>query len=703
MAEHGLLQDFLGRSAFKWVRRLSMAVVVGLAAGLAAACLEWAIHSLYDVLVGRFTHQGTAQVLQFNWEVLLMPAVGATLAGFLVHWLAHGNRGHGVDTLTHSFHRQLGHMPMRVPTVKAGGSAIVISTGGSAGPEGPIAALGAAVGSTLGRVWGVSPRERRILLLAGCAAGIGAIFRCPLGAALFATSILYREPEFESDAIVPSFVASVIGYSVYMSFWGYEGPMLAVDSITFFAPVNLIWYSFLGVVCGVSAIMFFYMFGWVERVLVPRSRLPIWATAGLGGLATGALACLVPQVMDGRYFFIEAGLDQRLFEGASLSWLGLTGLCALILVAKCLATAFTVGSGAPGGVLGPSVFIGGVAGLMVGSAGMALVPGGLDENLRQGLVPVGMAAFFAATMRSPLAAMVMIMEMTGSYGLIAPLMLACIISYIIARRHGLNREQVRTHTDSPVHAADPMINVLESWKVSELMEANWPTTVDPDTGLDEVIRRIEPGTRPVIAVARKGRLYGLISASDLSRVMESGQVASILVASDIAAHRFEHVEPDEDVYAALEAFNRGEHDAIPVFSGGRGGVWHGMFSRARVVQAMGERLGRTRSAVFEESDALTAIEPDLRLNEFLIGGRGQKQARVQRLFVPVDVLGQSLRACQFSQRYNAQVIAVEHADGTVDCPPNLDQPLKSENRLLVVVWDDAGNAENGESSGSRPE
>lgn len=683
------LRDLLGRSAYRWGRRLLLAVLVGAVAGLAAACLEWAIYSLYGLLVGRFTHQGTAEILRFNWEVLLMPAAAATVAGFLAHWLAGGNRSHGVDSLTRSFHRRLGHMPLRTPVVKAGGSAIVIAGGGSAGPEGPIAALGAAIGSTLGRVLGVSARERRILLLAGCAAGIGAIFRCPLGAALFATSVLYREPEFESDAIVPSFIASVIGYSVYMTFWGYESPVLEVDAINFVSPVNLLWYALLGIICGLTAIGFYYAFRGVERGLVPWTGLPIWATAGLGGLVTGALACIVPQVMDGQYLFIKAGIAGELTADSGLSWAALAGLCALILVAKCLATAFTVGSGAPGGVLGPSVFIGGVAGLMVGAAGMAMMPGGIDESLRIGLVPVGMAAFFAATMRTPLAAMVMIMEMTGSYGLIAPLMVACILSYIIARRHGLNDEQVRTATDSPVHAADPMIHVLESWRVRELTETVWPMTVDPDMGLDELIRKIEPGTRPVIAVARDGRLYGLISARDLTRVMEATEVAPILVASDIAGTQFEYVDPEDDVYSALEAFNRSEHDVIPVFSGGRRGKWLGMFSRSKVVETMADQLGQTRAAVFEESDALHAIEPDLRLNEFLVGSTGSSAARIQRLFVPVDVLGQSLRQCSFSRKYNAQVIAIENTDGSLTCPPDLDQPLESHHRLLAVVSDDS--------------
>lgn len=212
----------LPEPATRWGRRIGLAVVVGVAGGAAAALLDWAIHTGSHQLIGRFTHFGTAGFLHFEWAILLLPALGGLLAGLIVFLLAPKAAGHGVDQLTRSFHRHLGRMPLPGPAVKAGGAAIVISAGGSAGPEGPIAALGAALGSAISRVYPLTPQERRILLVAGCAAGIGAIFRCPLGGALFATSILYSEPEFESDAIVPSFVASVIGYSTYMLLRGFQ-------------------------------------------------------------------------------------------------------------------------------------------------------------------------------------------------------------------------------------------------------------------------------------------------------------------------------------------------------------------------------------------------------------------------------------------------------------------------------------------------
>ena len=678
----------LPEPATRWGRRIGLAVVVGVAGGAAAALLDWAVHTGSHQLIGRFTHFGTAEFLHFEWAILLLPALGGLLAGLIVFLLAPKAAGHGVDQLTRAFHRHLGRMPLPGPAVKAGGAAIVISAGGSAGPEGPIAALGAALGSAISRVCPLTPQERRILLVAGCAAGIGAIFRCPLGGALFATSILYSEPEFESDAIVPSFVASVIGYSTYMLLRGFQGPLLeGIGSLYFSSPSDLPWYVILGLLCGAMAIFFSYCVRTVERGIVPRVPLPPWALAACGGLGTGAIACLLPQVMDGRYVFIQNSIDGGLFDLASPahSWAAWAALFGLVAVAKCVATGLTVGSGAPGGVLGPSVFIGGAVGAFLGSLGHALFPEVFPDELRRALIPVGMAGILAATMRVPLAAMVMTMEMTGSFGLIAPLMLVCVTSYLIGRRWGLNDEQVRTAADSPTHAADSIIHLLQSWRVRQLMQPDWPMTMSPNTALEEIIERLEPGTRPVVVVAEEGNLKGIISATDIGAVMSTVGAAHALIAADIMTTNLVTLDENEDVYSALTTFTQVDHQVLPVISRGRDRKWVGMLTRRHVVDELHKALERSHEAAFREHLSLRAIKEDVRIDQ-LIMGLPASHADVQRLFVPIDAIGKSLRECGFRRAYNAQVIAIENSDGSIECPPDIDRPLVTSLRLLAVVW-----------------
>ncbi len=681
------ISRYVPRPATRWGRRLGMAVIVGVAAGLAACGMEWCIKNGSEHLIGRFTHFGTSDVIHFEWMVLLLPAIGGLISGAMVNWFSPGSTTHGVEILTRAFHRNLGQMELKGPLTKTGGAALVISCGGSAGPEGPIAALGAAIGSVAGRILDITARERRILLVAGCAAGIGAIFRCPLGGALFATSILYSEPEFESDSIVSSFVASAVGYAMYVRIMGFEGPLLeGVSSLQFESITDLPWYVVLGLFCGITSIFFYYCLRTVERGLATRTQLPRWSVPALGGLATGAIACVVPQVMDNRYLFIQHAIDGGIFQATdqAAGSTGLVAVLAMVIVAKCMATGCTVGSGAPGGVLGPSVLIAGAIGAFLGVAGQSLFPNTIPDELRQALIPVGMAGVLAATMRIPLAAIVMTMEMTGSFGLLAPLMLVCAISYIVGRRWGLNEEQVGTAADSPVHTLDPILHLLESWRVGDVMETAWPLTVGPSAGMDEIIERCEPGERPVVAVAEEGCLLGIISPADMGRVIVGESDARLLVASDIMTTKLKSVDPEHDVYSALEVFARTNHEVLPVIDSGPDSEWRGMFVPRRVVGALSQRLSELQVNALKEHASLGALQSDIQLDQLLTGA-SIKRVDLQKLFVPIDAIGKSLRESEFSRRYNAQVVAVEQRDGSIQCPPDLDAPLKTEQRLIAVL------------------
>lgn len=684
--------DRLPKPAARWSRLLGLGSLVGVAAGLAASGLEWGLQNGSQALAGRFTHLGGAGVLSFHWGVLLLPAAGGLVSGVAVRLLCPGAIGHGTELLTRAFHRDLGRLPLRAPLVKGVAAVGVISCGGSAGPEGPIAALGASIGSTVGRLFALTPRERRILLVAGCAAGIGAIFRCPLGGALFATSVLYRQPEFESEAIVPSVVASVVGYSTYMLFWGFGEHMVrGANELMFSSAVELLPYALLGPLCGGLSILFYGCLRLVEDKLLPRSGLPLWFAPALGGLATGVLACLLPQVMDGRYLFIQNAMDGAFVEqaqGLGWRWAALFGVVAL---AKCLATGLTVGSGASGGVLGPSVFIGGAAGAFLGALIDALHPGTFPEPLRKALIPVGMGGVLAASMRTPLAAIVMVTEMTGSYGLIVPLMLVCVSAYVVGRRWGLNREQVQSAAESPAHAGDAIVHLVESWPVEQLMHRDWPMIAAPETTLHELVKRIQPGTRPVFAVVRDHRLVGLISVADIRRIMNEPGLGEAIIAADMMSERLSVVYPDQDVYQALNVFRRGNHDVLPVVSREKDRRWLGMLTRESVFNTIRGHIEQMQKLVLREHAGLAAIEQEGQLQQLVMGVAPGRKDMIQRLLVPLQAVGRSLRDADFRNRFGAQVIAIEQPDGSIQCPPDLDAPLHTGQRLVAIVWPGADN------------
>ena len=679
----------------RWTRLLGIASVVGVLAGLATAALKFGLHIGSEHLVGRYTHLGQAHILEeFRIELLLLPALGGLVSGLLVHWFAPGLVGHGTDLFVRAFHREGGAMKLRGPAVNAVGAIGVISCGGSAGPEGPIAALGAAIGSSVGRLFTLTPRERRLMLIAGCGAGIGAICQCPLGGALFAASVLYREPDFEADAIAPACIASVVGYSVFISFPRHGYHLLqGADTLVFSSPRELIPYLVLGPLCGLFCIVFRACLRLIERRVVPKLTNLRWLAPALGGLATGGVACVFPQVMDGQYVFIQNAMDGELLGGfGARSWWWWVALFGAVALAKCLATSLTIGSGASGGVLGPSVFMGGVVGAFLGVFVVTITPETFvadPENLRRALIPLGMAGVLSASMRAPLASLVMVSEMTGGYGLIVPLMLVCVSSYVVGRRWGgLNDEQVRSSADSPAHAGDLIIHLLEFWRVKDVMRRHWPETVRPDTTLRELVQLVKPGGYPVFAVVTDGRVEGLISLADIKHIMDDPAVSEAVIAADLMSQELSTVDPEDDVYYALTVMARGNHIVLPVVRRTEDGEFLGMLSREDIYTAVHAQVSDMRKHLLQEHEGLAVIEHEETLHQLVTGVSTGKTENVQRLLVPLQAVGQSLRESDFRRRFGVQVIAIEQPDGSIQCPPDVDSPLQTKQRLMAIVSDE---------------
>jgi len=677
----------LPKPAARWARLFPLGALVGIVGGLAAAGVEWGLHHGTHLLVGRIAHLGSADALRFHWGVLLLPALGGLISGLLVYFLSPTPTGHGTDTLTRAFHHNLGELPLRGPVVKSIANIAVLSCGGSTGPEGPIAGLGAAIGSSLAGLFKLSPRDVRVLLVAGCGAGVGAIFHCPLGGALFAAGVLYKEPEFESDAIVPAFVASVMGYSTYMLIWGYGNPILVgADRLRFDSPIDLIPYAALGPLCAGLSMLLYFCMKTVEHRIVPRVPGPRWAMPVLGGLATGALACLLPQVMDGNYQFIRNAMTGALWSTKTgIDWWHWTAFFAAVAVVKCVATACTVGSGGSGGVLGPAVFLGGVAGALVGSACEAISPGTFPEDLRKSLIPVGMAGVLAAAMRTPMSAIVMTAEMTGGYGLVVPLMLVCVTAYVLGRRWGLNGEQIRTAAESPAHAGDVLVHLLESAQVKDVLQPDWPMTARPETTLAELIERAAPGTRPVFAIVKDGRIEGIISVTDILRITNMPGLADMVIAEDMMTTRLATVGPDDDLYTALNVFRAANHEVLPVVARDRSRQWLGMITRESVYEAVRVRMEATQRLVMREHDGLAIIEQHGRLQQLAMGMSPLRRDLIQRLLVPLQAVGKTIRESNFRREFGVQIVAVEQADGTLQCPPDLDAKLNTDQRLIGIA------------------
>jgi CIC family chloride channel protein len=667
-----------------WTRSLGLATLVGWLAGLAALALAGALHAAVPLLIGSFARPETATLLGGSAGILLFPALGALVSGLVVRASLGSFGGQGTDQLVHAFHHENGRLGLPAPALKAAAAVGVISTGGSAGPEGPIAAVGAALGSSLGRGLGLEPREVRVLLVAGCAAGVGAVFGCPLGGALFAASVLYRQLAFEAPALASAFVASAIGYSTFASFWGEHTRVLShTESLSFTGAAELPAFVLLGIVCGATAILYGSCLRGAERAFASL-RVPAWSRPAVGGLATGAIACLAPQVMDGQYRVVQAVFDGTFFRAAPEGeWLRWAGMLAFAVVAKCAATGATVGSGSAGGVLGPSVAIGGLVGGAVGALLTALAPELVPETLRRALVPVGMASVLAASMRIPIAAMAMAMEMTGSFGLIAPLMLATMTAYVVAQRFGIVASQVASPAESPAHAGDVVVALLERYRVGEVMDRAWPHRAMPATPLAAILASLPTGARPVVPVVSSGRLVGVVSVAELRHLLD-GEIPAAVIAADLVSGAPACLEPEQTLYDAVALFQARGLDAIPVVEDRESDRYVGMLTRSLVYEALRGHLERMRESLLREHAGIAAIEEQSELVHLLGAMSSVETGSVERVPVGPDLLGLSLREIDYRRTRGAQVLAIQTRERRFLCPPDPSRPLAEGDVLLIL-------------------
>jgi len=342
-----------------------------------------------------------------------------------------------------------------------------------------------------------------------------------------------------------------------------------------------------------------------------------------------------------------------------------------------------VGADTAGGLFGPVVFIGGVAGALTGAFFTAFFPGTFPEELRESLIAVGMAGVLSAALRTPLAAIVMVMEMTGSYGLIVPLMLVSVVSYLAGRWWGVYPEQVGGPMESPAHAGETLVTVLENARVRDLAKAAWPFVAQPGTSLPELLAMLSEGARPEFAVVEGKRLIGIISTAEISRVVGLGIAKHAIVAADIMRPPPAVIYPEDELYGTLDIFRRHNLDALPVVEGANA-EFAGMLTRSEILQYLRQYFAGQREHLLREHAGFASLNQEALLTALLSEFQEPQGEQVHRMGVPEEAVGKSLRQADFRRRHSAQVIAIETAKGELLSPPDPDRPLNSGEVLIVL-------------------
>ena len=559
-------QALTGRE--RWSRltlRTVACVLVGIVAGLGACLFAWLLQVGSGLFLSRLCHffppgaagepAAYADSLAglshepVRWLLVLVPALGGLVSGYLVQRFAPEASGHGTDAAILSFHRLGGRVRGRVPIVKTITSAITLGTGGSGGKEGPIAQIGAGFGSVLATRLGLPDSERRLLMLAGVGAGVAAIFKAPLAGALFAGEVLYQSEELEHEALVPSVIASVVSYSVFASVHGFA-PVFRTPAVTFHRPQELLGYGLLGLICGAVGWLYVRCFYGLHGVFA-RLRMPEWLKPALGGLCTGLVGLAFPAVLATSYGYLQQALDGQATAGI--------GFFLALALLKILTTSFSIGSGGSGGVFGPALVIGGSLGFVVGTICQQI---GLLADARA-MIPVGMAGFFGGAAHAPLSTVIMVSEMTGNYELLVPSMFTCAVSVVCLRGVRLYREQVRDRLASPAHVEESVAALLKGRLVADAANAH-DVIVPEQRPLEEAARLYTAGGHTRYAVCNaEGTVTGILDVrAVLAALTQTGPRAA--TAGEVAEADFAVVAPTDSLYDALILLDNDPHGLLIV-------------------------------------------------------------------------------------------------------------------------------------------
>jgi len=582
---------------YNFGRWVLLAIAIGIVAGLGAALLTWGVSGASGLLIGRIVgfqppgHGAHAGAIawaspQRPWYLLLvLPGMGL-IVGWLVQTFAPEAEGHGTDAVIKAFHQHRGEVRPRVVPIKLLASMLTIGSGGSAGQEGPVAQVGSGFGSYLADVLKLRVQDRRTLVVTGMAAGIGGMFRAPLGGALFAIEALYSKNDYESEALIPALMASIVSYVVVASLTGWSSIFSAhVDP--FSRPQELISYFVLGVVLAVIGVVWVKVFYGMRDGFFAKLNVPAPVKPAIGGLLIACLALNLPQVLGGGYGWLQMAMGPGL---------PITVLLALI-PAKILATSFTISSGGSGGVFAPSLVIGGLTGAVFAEVLARFVPSMAPSA--SACILVGMGGFFAGVAKAPIASLIMVAEMSGSYSLLVPMMLVSSITFVLTRGVNIYEAQVPGRVDSAAHLGDYQVDILERLSVRDVIGKKQDvTTLSPGMPFRQVMDLVFSDTQDHYPVVDSdGLVHGLLSVNDVRRVMATPEVWDLLVAGDIEvdAPKVGFVTPNEDLHTVMRRFTALRLDVLPVVSEEPPAPIIGLLRYQDVMEAYDNEIHRLRA------------------------------------------------------------------------------------------------------------
>jgi chloride channel protein, CIC family len=546
---------------FRFDDRLLLIVlgaVVGIVAGLAALALNMGLAALLHFF----------QDWRAFWWSWLIPAGGAALSALFLLKIAKEDQGHCVPEVVDSVSRYGGRMRFRSSFSRLISSCLTIGSGGSAGPEAPVVMSGASIGSSIARVFSLNDRQRVSLLGCGTAGAIASIFNAPIAGLVFTIEVIIGE--WSARNIVPIAVAAVAGAQVSRFF---RGDQIALTHLQFSVDlIDILACLGLAVFTAAASVLLTRSLRYSHQVS-HRVRLPLWGRAAVGGAAVGMIGLFLPDVLGEGYHVIA-----EIVEGAFMKGLG---LIALLVLAKIAATSLTLGWGGSGGVFAPCLVIGSFTGLLYHHIITAVWP---SVSWAQGgfFALLGMAGLVSGILQAPLTGIFLIVEITGGYEVILPLILVAAVSTSVCNAFEpasyYYRELVEKGYYRPPRTD---ARVLADISVREVLETD--CIVVPKTmNLGEFVAIVQKSHRNFFPVVDDdtGEFLGMIHLDDIREYIFDPLLHETVFLEQITDVGVETVDPDADLTDVLDRMDTHRLYSMPVVADNR---FVGMISKATLL------------------------------------------------------------------------------------------------------------------------
>ncbi len=615
---------------------LTVAIIIGLLGGFGAVGIQYAIKEFQQLFWGGEFDLSTLASVAW-WQKILIPALGGIFVGLIIQYVAKEAKGHGVPEVMEAITLRNGVIRPRVVLAKLFASAVYIASGGSVGREGPVIQIGSAIGSTVGQFFRVNPKRMRVFVACGAASGIAAAFNAPVAGALFAVEVILGD--FAVAQFSPIVISSVAATVVSRHYLG-DFPAFVVPKYHLGDPTELLFYAVLGVLAAGSALLFIKVL-YSSEEFFDNLKWPEYVKAGIGGAGIGLVGLFFPQIFGVGYDTIDNALNNTLIWQLAL---------ALVFL-KVMATSLSLGSGGSGGIFAPSLFIGAMLGSFFGSAMSQLFP-------EMGIVPgayalVAMGGVVAAATHGPIAAILIIFEMSNDYKIILPLMITCIIATVLAMR--LREESIYT-LKLKLRGINIFggreVNVLKSLHVRN--NYNKSVVVIPESEpFIAILRQMSDSAHTHFYVADKEqKITGVISLNDLRQtILDYEHLKNILIAADIMNPRVIFVTLDETLDEVMRKFGQTNLEELPVVASLDNHEIAGSIQQNDVIELYNRQIF-LRDMSGELSSTLNQKGQQAKAHVF-------DQYHLLETEAPTVFLGKSLRELNLRNNYHVDALLVK--------------------------------------------